>query len=71
MPRYAAFLRGVSPSNAKMPELKLVWDAVQLRSVPFLGWFAEGSFEISYARLIQNTVFGNAHLLQMGYTLPY
>jgi len=55
----------------QMPELKLVWDAVQLRSVPFLGWFAEGSFEISYARLIQNTVFGNAHLLQMGYTLPY
>ena len=53
-----------------MPELKLMWDAVRLRSVPFLGWFAEGTFEISYARLIQNSVFGNAHLLQMGYTLP-
>jgi hypothetical protein len=57
--------------GTSMPELKLVWDAVQLRSVPFFAWFAEGSFEISYARLIQNTVFGDAHLLQMGYTLPY
>jgi hypothetical protein len=54
-----------------MPELKLTWDAVRLRGVPFVGWFSEGSFEISYARLIQNTAFGGAHLLQMGYTLPY
>jgi hypothetical protein len=57
--------------STSMPELKLTWDAVRLRGVPFFAWFAEGSFEISYARLFQNTVFGNAHLLQMGYTLPY
>jgi hypothetical protein len=57
--------------RTSMPELKLTWDAVRLRGVPFLGWFAEGSFEVSYARLFQNTVFGNAHVLQMGYTLPY
>jgi hypothetical protein len=54
-----------------MPELKLNWDAYRLRGVPFLGWFSEGAFAISYAYLIQNTTFGNAHLLQMGYTLPY
>ncbi len=54
-----------------MPELKLTWDAVRLRGVAFLGWFSEGAFEISYARFIQNTSFGDAHLLQMGYTLPY
>jgi hypothetical protein len=54
-----------------MPEVKLMWDAARLRGVPFFGWFAEGSFEISYARFIQNTSFGDAHLLQMGYTLPY
>ena len=57
--------------GTSMPELKLVWDATRWRGVPFFAWFAEGSFEISYARLIQNTVFGDAHLLQMGYTLPY
>jgi hypothetical protein len=26
MPRYAAFLRGVSPMNAKMPELKKAFE---------------------------------------------
>ena len=27
MPRYVAFLRGVSPMNAKMPELKAAFEA--------------------------------------------
>jgi hypothetical protein len=27
MPRYAAFLRGVSPMNAKMPEVKRAFEA--------------------------------------------
>jgi hypothetical protein len=57
--------------RTSMPELKLTWDAVRLRGVPLLNWFAQGTFEISYARFIQNTSFGNAHLIQMGYTLPY
>ena len=57
--------------RTSMPEVKLMWDAARLRGVTFLGWFAEGSFEISYARFIQNTSFGDAHLLQIGYTLPY
>jgi hypothetical protein len=57
--------------STKVPEIKLVWEAVGLRGVPVLGWFSTGSFEISYARFFQNTVFGNAHLLQTGYTMPY
>jgi hypothetical protein len=57
--------------RTSMPEVRLTWDAIRLRGVPFFAWFAEGTFEISYARFIQNTGFGSAHLLQMGYTLPY
>ena len=57
--------------HTSMPEVKLTWDAYRLRGVPFFGWFSEGSFSVSYAYYIQNTTFGNAHLLQMGYTLPY
>ena len=33
MPRYAAFLRGVSPMNAKMPELKWAFEAAGFTSV--------------------------------------
>jgi uncharacterized protein (DUF1697 family) len=33
MPRYAAFLRGVSPSNAKMPELKQAFEAAGFTEV--------------------------------------
>ncbi|MGN6393905.1 MAG: DUF1697 domain-containing protein [Gemmatimonadales bacterium] len=33
MPRYAAFLRGVSPMNAKMPELKRAFEAAGLTDV--------------------------------------
>jgi len=57
--------------STSMPELKVTWDAVRWRGVPIFGWVAEGTFEASYARLFQNTSFGDAHLLQLGYTLPY
>ena len=33
MPRYAAFLRGVSPMNAKMPELKRAFEAAGFTNV--------------------------------------
>ena len=33
MPRYAAFLRGVSPMNAKMPELKSAFEAAGFTDV--------------------------------------
>jgi hypothetical protein len=53
------------------PELELVWQAEALRPVPVLGWLAAGTFTISYGYYIQNTSFGNAHVLQAGYTFPY
>jgi hypothetical protein len=61
----------LQPVHTEMPEVQLVWEAARLRGVPFLGWFSRGAFEISYARYFQNTSFGNAHLLQTGYTMPY
>jgi uncharacterized protein (DUF1697 family) len=33
MPRYAAFLRGVSPTNARMPELKQAFESAGFREV--------------------------------------
>jgi uncharacterized protein (DUF1697 family) len=36
MPRYAAFLRGVSPMNAKMPELKSAFEAAGFTDVKTL-----------------------------------
>lgn len=33
MPRYAAFLRGVSPMNAKMPELKVAFESAGFENV--------------------------------------
>jgi uncharacterized protein (DUF1697 family) len=33
MPRYAAFLRGVSPMNAKMPQLKAAFEAAGFADV--------------------------------------
>src|SRR4051794_16610150 len=36
MPRYAAFLRGVSPMNAKMPELKAAFEAAGFTDVKTL-----------------------------------
>src|SRR5207237_8936320 len=33
MPRYAAFLRGVSPMNAKMPELKQAFESAGFTDV--------------------------------------
>ncbi|HEX3903327.1 MAG TPA: DUF3570 domain-containing protein [Polyangia bacterium] len=53
------------------PEVKLLWEAEQLRDIPFFRWFASGTFEISYGYYYQSTSFGNAHVLQTGYTMPY
>ena len=36
MPRYAAFLRGVSPTNAKMPDLKRAFEAAGFTDVDTL-----------------------------------
>jgi hypothetical protein len=53
------------------PELELVWQAEALRPVPVLGWLAAGTFTISYGHYFQSTSFGDAHVLQSGYTIPY
>src|SRR4051812_29158400 len=37
MPRYAAFLRGVSPMNAKMPDLKGAFEAAGFTDVTTVG----------------------------------
>ena len=50
--------------------MQLVWAADAFRTVPFLRWFAAGTFEVSYGHYFQNDSFGNAHVLQTGYRLP-
>jgi hypothetical protein len=62
----------LAPVTTDMPEIKLSWEAFRLRDVPFFGWFAAGTFEISYARYFQSSQpLGNAHLLQVSYAMPY
>ncbi|HEY2904165.1 MAG TPA: DUF3570 domain-containing protein [Polyangia bacterium] len=62
----------LAPVHTLMPEIKFAWEAYRLRGVPFFGWFAAGTFEISYARYFQSSAsLGNAHLLQAGYSMPY
>lgn len=61
----------LGPLATHVAELKLTWDARPLQSVPVLGWFAAGAFEISYGRYIQNTRYAGAHLLQTGYSLAF
>lgn len=57
--------------RTEYPELKLIWDAEPWRTKPFLRWFAAGTFEVSYGYYMQSDAFGNAHVLQAGYTMPY
>ncbi|HEY6478175.1 MAG TPA: DUF3570 domain-containing protein [Polyangia bacterium] len=61
----------LGPVRTEYPEVKLIWDADALRAIPFFRWFAAGTFEISYGYYFQNNAFGNAHVLQTGYTMPY
>lgn len=51
------------------PELKLTWDMEPL--APLLRFLARGSIELSYGYYIQSTHYGNAHVLQTGYSLPF
>ncbi len=52
-------------------EGKLYWEARRWRGVPFVGWFSEGTFELSYGRYLQTTSFADAHVLQTAYSLPF
>ncbi len=61
----------LGPVHTEYPELKVIWETEALRDVEFLRWFAGGSLEVSYGYYMQNNNFGNAHVLQMGYRMPY
>jgi Protein of unknown function (DUF3570) len=61
----------LGPVHTHYPEIKLLWAADALRTVPFFRWFAAGTFEIGYGYYMQNDSFGNAHVFQAGYTMPY
>jgi hypothetical protein len=61
----------LGPVVTEYPEIQLMWAADALRAVPFMRWFAAGTFEISYGHYFQNTSFGNAHVLQTGYRLAF
>ena len=52
-------------------EGKIYWEARWLRGRPFFGWFAEGTFELSYGTFLQSTSFGSAHVVQTAYALPF
>ena len=58
-------------SATHYPEVKLTWDAHALRGLPFVGWFADGAFDVSYGRFMQSTRWQDAHLLQTGYSLAF
>jgi Protein of unknown function (DUF3570) len=52
-------------------EAKVYWDARTLRGWAFLGWFAEGTFELSYGHFFQSTSFKGAHVVQTAYSLSF
>jgi hypothetical protein len=70
-PTYASTDPAIGPIRTEYPEVKLLWDATAWESIPFFRWFAAGTFEISYGRYFQNDSFGDAHVLQTGYSMPY
>jgi hypothetical protein len=61
----------LGPMHTEYPEVQLVWEAESMRTIPFLRWFAGGTFEVSYGYYFQSTNYGGAHVLQTGYRLPY
>jgi hypothetical protein len=70
-PRYHATDEKLGALTTHIPEAKLYWEARPLARVPVLSWFAPGVFELSYARYFQITHYGDAHLLQTAYSLPF
>jgi uncharacterized protein (DUF1697 family) len=60
MPRYIAFLRGVSPMNAKMPELKACFEAAGFTDVRTL--LSSGNVAFSSRALTEATLARRAEL---------
>jgi hypothetical protein len=69
--KYGSSDPAIGPVRTQYPEVKLMWDASAWQPIPFFRWFAAGTFEISYGRYFQNNSFGDAHVLQAGYSMPY
>ncbi len=70
-PHYYSVDPKLGPMRTHTAEVKVTWEARALRTVPLLGWFAGGAFDLSYGRYFQNTRYGNAHVLQTAYSLPF
>jgi hypothetical protein len=70
-PHYYSADAKYGPLATHVAQLNLIWEARALSRVPVLGWFSGGELEISYAHYFQSTHYGNAHLLQTGYSLPF
>lgn len=70
-PRYHATDEKLTALVTHVGELKVYWEARALARVPVLDWFADGEFELSYGRYFQETHYGDAHLLQTGYSLAF
>lgn len=58
------------PKLSSLFLLTFIWDLNIFANVPFLRVFAPGTADVSYGYFIQDTRYGNAHLLQVGYTYP-
>jgi uncharacterized protein (DUF1697 family) len=54
MPRYAAFLRGVSPTNAKMPELRKAFEAAGFTEVKTV--LSSGNVVFNARRLSESSI---------------
>ena len=66
----------LQPVGTIFVEAKAYWQATTLRGRAFFGWFSEGTFELSYGVFFQDTflrssAFGNAQVIQTGYSLPF
>jgi hypothetical protein len=59
------------PITTHAPELKVIWDMRALAATPVLGFFAPGTLDVSFAYYLQDTRYGDARLLQLGYTLAF
>jgi hypothetical protein len=70
-PRYASVDDKLGPLHTQTPQVKLIWEARGLGGVPVLEWLAQGAFDVSYGYYLQSSKFGNAHLLETGYSLPF
>jgi uncharacterized protein (DUF1697 family) len=65
MPRYVALLRGVSPMNAKMPELKRCFEEAGLTDVKTLLSSGNVAFSTARSTAIATLVRPTAHLQQL------